>query len=108
MKLRQMFVVILLFLPLMNLGCGSITIESEPVAKSTPTTYYEYYDGWGYGFGGQGQADLHRACPQDRVARIRNYYSLEDTLMALLTSGIYTSHTSAITCAEGSGHAKNN
>ena len=96
---------------LLSLGCGSVTIDTgEPPAspKDRTLSYQEYYDGWALGFGGEGRAELDGACPKDRISRIRNYFSFEDILISTVLIGIYTPHTSTITCAKEPQNAARN
>lgn len=87
-------------------GCGSITLKTSTNASKKPT-YSEYFDIWGVGFGGEGVSSLEGACPNNRIAKIRSYYSLEDILLGTLTSGIYTPRTVNIFCSEDTVARKN-
>lgn len=57
---------------------------------------------------GEGKAGLDGACPNERISKIRNYFSFEDILITVFTSGIYTPHTSTITCAKEVQNASRN
>ncbi|MGE0762678.1 MAG: hypothetical protein AB7N80_05320 [Bdellovibrionales bacterium] len=73
-----------------------MTLQEPADPKSV---YHEYHDGWGFGFVSDGRADLNQACPHNRIAKIRNYTSLEDAMLGTLFLGIYLPHTTTITCA---------
>jgi hypothetical protein len=89
---------------LLTAACGSVTIDTGlPADKAN--RYEEYHDGWGFGFAGQAGANVKDACPSDRIARVRNYFSPEDLLIALITAGIYTPRSTTIICATEEAHA---
>ena len=85
-------------------GCGSVTLDTG-APQDTSNRFDEYYDSWMLGFAGEGLTDVHNACTQDKIARIRNYFSVEDILLTALTVGIYSPRTTTITCAMETAHA---
>jgi hypothetical protein len=85
-------------------ACGSVTFQTS-LPPDPKLQYDEYFDGWGFGFAGSTIVDVHHACPQNKIASIRNYFSVEDILLGILTSGIYTPRTSVLTCALEDSHA---
>ncbi len=85
-------------------GCGSVTVSTGEPATSK-NSYEEYYDGWWFGFVSTGRADIANACPQNRVAKFKNHFSVEDILLFGLTFGIYSPRTTTITCVLEATHA---
>lgn len=85
-------------------ACGSVTVDTGLPADSR-NKYDEYHDGWALGFAGESGANVKDACPGDRIARVRNYFSFEDLLIGAFTTGIYTPRSSTITCATESADA---
>lgn len=84
-------------------SCGSVTFKTS-LPPDTANSYNEYFNFWALAFG-SANVDLHQACPDDRIASIRNYMSGEDVAISIVTSGIYTPRTTKIVCAKGDRHA---
>jgi hypothetical protein len=91
---------------LISTGCSSVRIVNLPDAPAG-LVYEENLDGWFGGFWGDRVIDVAGACPGEAVKEIRNYTSVEDFLITLVTIGIYVPRTAKIICAKESANAAN-
>lgn len=86
-----------------QLGCVSVSFKSDDVVDYQ-ARYEEHYDNWLFGFVSNGKANVTNACPGNRVARIRSFFSPEDLLISTFLVALYLPRTTEITCAREENH----
>ncbi len=82
-------------------GCSSVTVRTDQLEKNHDTpTYQKRYNYYWWGLKGEHSVNVRLVCQGKPVEQMQTAFTLSDTLMGLITIGIYNPRTARVWCQE--------
>ena len=93
---------ILMFLIISVLAaCSSVTVRTDGQRKTHDTpTFQQRYNYWWWGLQGEYDVNVRQICQGSGVEQIQAVDTLGDSLLQIVTAGIYSPRTAKIWCKE--------
>jgi hypothetical protein len=83
-------------------ACSTVTIRDKSEAKMSSEPSYESSESFFlWGLVGEKHIDVQKICGKQTVRQAQSQFTLEDSLLTLITLGIYQPRTVKIWCEEG-------
>lgn len=80
-------------------NCSTVTIHPEPSEKKvSPPTYQETKNFYFAGLVGVNRVNVKEICGDRKVTQMQSQASAKNSVLSLLTLGIYTPHTVKVWC----------
>ena len=96
--------ILLIVLVLSISACSSVTIRTDNQKKIRQAPTYEkrfHYYWWG--LKGDHKVNVRLACQGKEVKQMQSVYTFGDSVLGLITLGIYSPRTARVWCAENFG-----
>lgn len=82
-------------------ACSAITVRPQGGLKNnSPANFNERQSYFLGGLIGENTVNLNKACPSGNVTQMQSVQTVADTLLGLITVGIYAPHTAKVWCGE--------
>ena len=89
------------------LGCSTVTIspKGESLYVSDPT-FQRSYPHYVFGLIGENAVNIEEVCEGRGATQLQTQFTFVDSLLGLVTLGIYSPRTAKVWCVEKSGNKK--
>lgn len=82
-------------------GCASVNVRTDNLAESqVPPSYEKTFSFWWWGLEGEHEVNVREVCLGKGVEQLQTISSFKDSVISLLTLGIYVKRTARVWCKE--------
>jgi len=82
-------------------GCASVNVRVDNLPESTtPPSFEQTYVYWWWGLKGEHTVNVREVCKGNDVYQMQAVNSFSDSVISILTLGIYSKRTARVWCEE--------
>ncbi len=86
---------------LLMTACSSVTVRTDGLKEThEPPTFEKRYSYWWWGLRGEYDINVRQVCKGHGIDQIQAVDTISDSLLQLITAGIYSPRTAKIWCKE--------